>query len=227
MFPGRAEIRPTMKRENASFLLGGIFFGFVLGTLFAHYFLQVPPSAALQGGMTAPVNPSDPMGSAAPAAGGASPAGTPPPGGEQTMQQVQQEIASLRKALEANPKDAGVLGRMGDLYYDAGMFDKARDYYTQSLESDPRNPNISTDLGICFHRLGQPDAAIQRFRASLAIDPKHWQSWLNLGIVSLFEKQDVKTAEEAFAKVKEFNPGFQGLPQLQQALDQAKSGGKP
>jgi tetratricopeptide (TPR) repeat protein len=219
-----------MKRENASFLLGGIFFGFVLGTLFAHYFLQNPAPMAVPGGMTAPVNPSDPMGSAAPPSGGAPPpsgGGAGPAGAEQTMQQVQQEMAALRKALEANPKDAGVLGRMGNLYYDAGMFDKARDFYSQSLASDPRNPDISTDLGICFHRLGQPDAAIKQFRASLAIDSKHWQSWLNLGIVSLFEKQDVKTAEEAFAKVKELNPGFQGLPQLEQALDQAKSGAKP
>ena len=219
-----------MKRENASFLLGGMFFGFILGTLFAHYFLQGPAVPGPQAQAAAPVNPSDPMGAGASAG---SPGVSPPanggsaPASEQVMQQVQQEMASLRKALEANPKDAGVLGRLGDLYYDAGMFDKAKDFYARSLEIDPRNPNISTDLGICFHRLGQPDAAIKQFRASLAIDPRHWQSWLNLGIVSLFEKQDVRTAEGAFAKVKELNPGFQGLPQLQQALDQAKSGAKP
>jgi predicted Zn-dependent protease len=217
-----------MKRENASFLLGGIFFGFVLGTLFAHYFLQTPQTG-VQASMGAPVNPSDPTGAAGAGGGEAPPAGGggSAPGGEQMMQQVQQEMASLRKALEANPKDAKVLGRLGDLYYDAGMFDKARDYYTRSLENDPRNPNISTDLGICFHRLGQSDAAIQQFRASLAIDPKHWQSWLNLGIVSLFEKQDVKTAEESFAKVKELNPGFEGMPQLEQSLAQVKAGAKP
>jgi tetratricopeptide (TPR) repeat protein len=216
-----------MKRENASFLLGGIFFGFILGTLFAHNFLQTPGPATLQAGMSAPVNPSDPMGTASSAAGAPAAGAAANPAAEQTMQKVQQEIASLRKALEANPKDAQVLGRLGDLYYDAGMFDKARDYYSKSLENNPGNPNISTDLGICYHRLGQPDEAIKQFRASLAMDPRHWQSWLNLGIVSLFEKQDVGTAEQAFAKVKELNPGFEGLPQLQQALDQVKAGAKP
>ena len=140
---------------------------------------------------------------------------------------MHQEMETLRKALEASPTDAGLLARMGNLYYDAGMFDRARDYYTKSLETDPRNPNVSTDLGICFHRLGQPDEALKRFRASLAIDPRHWQSWLNIGVVSLFEKQDVKTAEEAFARVKELNPAFQGLPQLQQELDRVKAGAKP
>ncbi|HEV8335343.1 MAG TPA: tetratricopeptide repeat protein [Candidatus Polarisedimenticolia bacterium] len=216
-----------MKRENASFLLGGILFGFIMGTLFAHQFLKSPAPAGFSEGMAAPTNPSDPSGSA----GAAEAAGPPPAGGggqsaEQTMQRVQREMAALKKALESNPKDAAVLGRMGDLYYDAEMFDKARDFYTQSLASDPKNPNISTDLGICFQRLGQADEALRRFRESIAIDPNHWQSWLNLGIVSLFDKNDTKTAEEAFAKVRALNPGFQGLPQLQQALDQAKSGAR-
>jgi hypothetical protein len=60
----------------------------------------------------------------------------------------------------------------------------------------------------------------------LKIDPRHWQSWLNLGIVSLFDKNDVKTAEEAFAKVKELNPGFQGMPQIEQELQKIKAGAK-
>jgi tetratricopeptide (TPR) repeat protein len=184
------------------------------------------PTASLQ----APVNASDPMGSgmdAGPPAGisGAG-VGDASQSAAQTMQRVQQEIAALRQALERNPKDAKAQGRLGDLFYDAGMFDKARDYYAQSLQNEPNNPNISTDLGICYQRLGQPDEAIRQFRKSIEIEPRHWQSWLNLGIVSLFDKHDVKTAEEAFAKVQELNPGFQGLPQIQQELQKIKAGGR-
>ncbi|HEV8375267.1 MAG TPA: tetratricopeptide repeat protein [Candidatus Polarisedimenticolia bacterium] len=219
-----------MNRENASFLLGGIFFGFLVGFSVSYYVYhqgagQGPSSA----GMQAPVNPSDPMGTGS---AGAPPAGVSSGGAGQeapsmeTMQRVQSEIAALRKAIEANPKDARSLGRLGDLYYDAGMYDKARDYYTQSLQNDPKNPNTSTDLGICLQRLGKPDEALAQFRRSLEIDPRHWQSWLNVGIVSLFDKNDVKTAEEAFAKVREINPSFEGLPQIQQALEQAKSSRK-
>jgi tetratricopeptide (TPR) repeat protein len=112
---------------------------------------------------------------------------------------------------------------MGNLFYDAGMFDQARGYYARSLEVEPRNPDISTDLGVCLRELGQPDAAIERFRASIAIAPGHWQSWLNIGIVSLYDKQDLKTAEEAFARVREINPSFAGLAEMQKALDQAKA----
>jgi len=212
-----------MKRENATFLLGGIFLGFVLGTVFAHFLLRTPAPAAFQAAMPSQANAFDSMGAGNnPAAGGAGAMDGGP-----MMRQLQEKMGLLKKALEANPKDATLLGRLGDLYYDAGMFDQARDYYSKSLEIDPRNPNISTDLGICFHRLGRTEEALQRFRASLAVDPRHWQSWLNLGIVSLFENQDVKTAEEALARVKELNPTFEGLPQLQQALDRVKAGGKP
>ena len=217
-----------MKRENASFLLGGIFFGFLVGFSVAYnVYREAPTVGSVPAAMQAPANPSDPGGV------GASPMGSPAAGGgaggenpQATFQRVQQELGALREALKANPKDAKILSRLGDLYYDAGMFDKARDYYTQSLASEPKNPDVSTDLGICFQRLGQPDEALKRFRDSLAADPKHWQSWLNIGIVSLFDKNDVKTAEEAFARVKELNPTFEGLPKLQQAIDRVKAGGK-
>jgi hypothetical protein len=36
-----------------------------------------------------------------------------------------------------------------------------------------------------------------------------------VGIVSLFDKNDVKTAEEAFAKVKELNPSSKVSPQIE------------
>jgi predicted Zn-dependent protease len=220
----------AVNRENASFLLGGIFFGFLVGFSVSYFvYHQGPVSGAASAGMQAPVNPSDPMGAgSAEGAPAGAPAGGPGRGqpSMEMMQRVQSEIAALRKAIEANPKDARALARLGDLYYDAGMFDKAKDYYAQSLAIDPGNPNVSTDLGVCFQRLGRPDDALRQFRHSLEVDPRHWQSWLNVGIVSLFDKSDVKTAEEAFAKVKELNPTFEGLPQIQQSLEQAKASRK-
>jgi len=214
-----------MNRENASFLLGGIFFGFLVGFSVAYFTYHAEPVEGQRAAsMQAPVDASDPSGGGQGSTGGMPGAGQPPSGAADTMQQVQQEIAGLRQAIEQNPKDARALGRLGDLFYDAGMFDKAREYYVRSLQNDPKNPNISTDLGICYQRLGQIDEALRQFRNSLEIDPRHWQSWLNLGIVSLFDKKDVKTAEQAFAKVQELNPTYQGIAQLQQELQKAKAG---
>ena len=58
-------------------------------------------------------------------------------------------------------------------------------------------------MGICLRESGQVDEALAEFRKSLEIDPKHWQTWLNLGVVSLFDKGDAATAETAFGKVEE------------------------
>ena len=142
------------------------------------------------------------------------------------MLAIQQELAALQQALEINPNDGRVLTRLGNLYYDAGMFQKAIDLYKRSLENAPGDPNVSTDLGVCYWRVGQPDEAIKQFRASIGIKPDHWQSWLNLGVVSLHAKQDVETAKEAFDKIEELNPSFEGLPQLRQDLERVRSGGK-
>jgi cytochrome c-type biogenesis protein CcmH/NrfG len=69
--------------------------------------------------------------------------------------------------------------------------------------------------------MGMADDAIAQFRTSLSYDSKHWQTWLNLGIVSLSSKNDVKTATEAFGKVEEINPGFKDLPMLKDAIKKA------
>ena len=55
-----------MKRENASFLLGGIFFGFLVGFSVSYFvYRQEPAPGFLSDGMQAPTNPSDPTGEGA------------------------------------------------------------------------------------------------------------------------------------------------------------------
>jgi hypothetical protein len=46
---------------------------------------------------------------------------------------------------------------------------------------------------------------------------------LNLGIVALSSKKDLKTATEAFSKVEQINPGFKDLPMLKEALKKASA----
>jgi protein O-GlcNAc transferase len=96
-------------------------------------------------------------------------------------------------------------------------------YYKRALEIAPKDVDARTDMGICMYEMGMADDAIAQFRTSLSYEPKHWQTWLNLGIVALSSKNDVKTATEAFGKVEEINPGFKELPMLKDALRKAAS----
>src|SRR2546425_6632671 len=94
-------------------------------------------------------------------------------------------------------------------------------YYKRALEVRPKDVDARTDMGICLYEMGMADDAIAQFRTSLSYDSRHWQTWLNLGIVALSSKNDVKTATDAFSKVEEINPGFKDLPMLKEALKKA------
>jgi predicted Zn-dependent protease len=209
-----------MNKDQLQFLVSGILFGFLLGYVIAYAVHEpkvvaqaAPVPAAGNIGMGQSVPPAADRGGA-PAGGG---------GSEQMMATVFQEISSLKEAIQKNPKDARSLIRLANMYHDARKYEEAVQYYKKGLEVTPKDADARTDMGICLYEMGMADDAIAQFRTSLSYDPKHWQSWLNLGIVALSSKNDVKTASEAFAKVEELNPNFKDLPMLKDAVKKASS----
>ncbi|HEU4401711.1 MAG TPA: tetratricopeptide repeat protein [Candidatus Polarisedimenticolia bacterium] len=212
-----------MNKDQLQFLLSGILFGFLVGYIIAY---AVHEPRVVQS--ATPVPAAGNLGMSG--AGGATSAGQPAapeggtasgPGGEQMMAQVFQEVTALKSAIEKNPKDAAALVRLANMYHDAGKYQDAVTYYKKALEIHPEDADVRTDMGICLRELGMSDDALAQFRTSLSYSPKHWQTWLNLGIVALFDKQDLALAGEAFAKVEEYNPNFKDLPLLKEALKKA------
>ena len=208
-----------MNKDQLQFLVSGILFGFLLGYVIAFAVHEpklvqqaAPVPAAGNMGMGQSVPPPADQGGR----GGGS-------GNEQMMATVFQEISSLKTAIEKNPKDAASLIRLANMYHDARKFEEAVQYYKKGLEVTPKDVDARTDMGICMYEMGMADDAIAQFRTSLSYDSRHWQSWLNLGIVALSSKNDVKTATDAFSKVEEINPGFKDLPMLKDALKKASS----
>lgn len=207
-----------MNKDQLQFLVSGILFGFLLGYVIA-YAVHEPKVVAQAAPVPAAGNIG--MGQSVPPA--ADQGGAPGGGSEQMMATVFQEISSLKDAIQKNPKDARSLIRLANMYHDARKYEEAVQYYKKGLEVTPKDADARTDMGICLYEMGMADDAIAQFRTSLSYDPRHWQSWLNLGIVALSSKNDVKTATEAFAKVEELNPTFKDLPMLKDALKKASS----
>lgn len=220
-----------MTREQWRFLVSGILFGFLVGYVVAwgvsvprvkHEAAPVPEAGNL--GMTGAVI--GPGAGAGSAGGDATSQASGPEGGagrEDLMARVFQEIASLRETLQKNPRDVTALVRLANFYQDAGKFDEAIEYYRRALKEDATLVDARTDLGICLREMGKPDEAIAEFRLSLNTDPRHWQTWLNLGIVSLFDKHDLETAAAAFGKVEELNPQYPGLAELKEEVRKARN----
>ncbi len=212
-----------MNKDQAIFMVSGILFGVLLGGMIV-YGIKTP--TVVQQAAPVPAAGNMGMGQSVPQTDGA-PAGdsggAPGGGSEKMMAQVFQEITALKAAIEKDPKDIQALIRLANMYHDARKFEEAVQYYKKALAVAPKDVDARTDMGICLYEMGMADDAIAQFRTSLSYDSKHWQTWLNLGIVALSSKNDVKTATEAFGKVEKINPGFKDLPMLKDALRKAST----
>jgi Flp pilus assembly protein TadD len=210
-----------MNKDQLQFLVSGILFGFLLGYVIAY---AVHEPKVVQQAAAVPAAGNMGMGQSVPAVAGQDQgAGAAGGGNEKMMAAVFQEIKGLKAAIDQNPKDAVSLIRLANMYHDARKYEEAVQYYKKGLEVTPKDVDARTDMGICLYEMGMADDAIAQFRTSLSYDSRHWQTWLNLGIVALSSKNDVKTATDAFSKVEEINPGFKDLPMLKDALKKAAS----
>jgi tetratricopeptide (TPR) repeat protein len=109
------------------------------------------------------------------------------------------------------------------MYFDAGRYQEAANWYEQALKLRPKDVNVSTDLGIAYYYMNDPDRALGQFDRSLEIDPKHAKTLLNIGIVRAFGKQDMKGAAEVWQKILVVAPGSEEAQAAKQALDGLRS----
>jgi tetratricopeptide (TPR) repeat protein len=112
--------------------------------------------------------------------------------------------------------------QIGNLYYDAGEYGKAVDYYQRSLKIRPRDPNVETDLATCFHYLGQEDRALEVLDNVLRYNPGFTQAKFNKGIVLIEGKKDVKNGIAVWEDLLRSDPNYSQREQLQQRIRQLK-----
>ena len=191
-----------MSKDSLVVGVAGVFFGLLVGWIIG----------SQQGtGRPAPPPP--------PAAAAASPGG-----GQQAPPPLDESRASAMKVTaQQNPSDAATRVELGNMYFDAGRFPEAVDWYQQALKINPKDINVSTDLGISFYYMNDPDKALAQFERSLAIDPAHAKTLLNVGIVRAFGKQDLKGAAEVWQKILDVAPSSEEARAARQALDGVRS----
>jgi hypothetical protein len=224
-----------MNKDHVRFLVSGIVFGFLVGYIVAYGLYEprvksiadpVPAAgnAGMSGGGAVGMQAGMPGGAPAgmPPGGGAPAMGGGAPGSQEMMEKVFAQVAALKDEIQKHPKDADAIVKLANFFQDAGKFDGAVEWYKKALEVRPNDVNARTDMGICLREMGKPDEALAEFRRSVGIDPKHWQSWLNIAVVSLFDKGDPATAASALGKVEELNPSYQDLPNLKEEVRKAR-----
>jgi cytochrome c-type biogenesis protein CcmH/NrfG len=186
-----------VSKESTVVGIAGVFFGVLVGWIIG----------AQQGG---------PRVAPAPAAAAAA---APAAGNQQAAPVLDEARASaLKTTAQQNPSDASTRVDLGNMYFDAGRYADAVDWYQQALKIQPNSVNVSTDLGIAYYYMNDPDKALAQFDRSLAIQPNHAKTLLNIGIVRAFGKQDLKGAAEVWQKVVDVAPSSEEGRAARQAL---------
>ena len=127
--------------------------------------------------------------------------------------------------LEANPKDASIATKIGNLYDDAKMYPKAIQYYEKSVKLSPENPDVLTDLGTAYFYNGNPDQALKDFDRALKVRPNYAQTLFNMGIVKWQGKNDIKGAVASLEPVAADESGLSREAESSGTADTGASAG--
>ena len=188
-----------MKRDTVVFTVCGFVLGLVIGS-----FLIGPHLGSTSLG---------PSGGVANAAEPA-PAGTPP---MSQMNAVRERLAALKATLEKEPRNAGALVQLGNMYMDAAKYPQAAEYLERAL-AVREDPTVRTDLGICYKQDGQLDKAADAFARAASEAPDQWQALYNEAIV-LGDLQRWSDARAVAAKLSAMRPNDPQVAQLVQAIE--------
>ena len=187
-----------MKSESIAYAVAGILFGLIAGWIIGSQQARLRPGEPAAPSTQAAAAPQAPL-------------------------LDENKVNAFRSVAEREPANAAPRVQLGNLYFDAERYDEAAKWYEEAIKLAPNDVDVSTDLGVAYYYTNQPDRAIQQLDRSLKIDPKHTKTWLNLGIVRAFGKQDLPGAEAAWQQVLQIAPDSPEGQAARRALDSLRS----
>jgi tetratricopeptide (TPR) repeat protein len=147
----------------------------------------------------------------------------------------------LNRVHEKNPKDFNTIISLGNLYLDIAQnnadsddleakgqnnknIGKSREFYQKALEIKPNETDVQTDLGITYLLENPPqnDKAIAEFQKSLKSNPKDERALENI-IRAFINAGKTKEAEEFLSKLRQLNPNYESLNELDTKLTEKKN----
>jgi len=133
------------------------------------------------------------------------------------------QISQLKKRLENDPENFGILVNLGNNYYDLNNPEEAVKYYELALRIQPDSPEVMVDCGTMYREMGQIDKSLEMFTGATELAPDLPQAFYNLGAVLYSEKNDPAGAVEVWQGFLKNNPSIS--PELkkffQEKIDQA------
>lgn len=121
--------------------------------------------------------------------------------GSELLSRVELEPArgSLERALELRPKDAKVLGLLGQAYYRLGRYDDAGNAWQQLVDDNPAEASARVNLALARLKARRYLDAAKQLEIALDLNPEHKKAMGYLGL-ALLEAGEVERAREWFKK---------------------------
>ena len=103
--------------------------------------------------------------------------------------------ASLERALSLRPKDAKVLGLLGQAYYRLSRFDDAGVVWQRLVDDNPVEPAARVNLGLARLKAKRYPEAAKQLEIALDLNPEHKKAMGYLGLALLESGQPSKARE--------------------------------
>lgn len=96
--------------------------------------------------------------------------------------------------------------KIGDMYYDLGLYGEAVEEYKKSIKLRPTFIDILTKIGIAYREKGLYNEAIREFMKAKEINPKYIPARVNLGI-TYYMKGFIDMAVSEWTEALKVSPG--------------------
>jgi len=117
----------------------------------------------------------------------------------------QNELSFLEQWVRSDPQSAKAHHGLGQFYYGAQQFDRAREEFERAVMLQPNYPSALNNLGSMLLLIDQPEAAAHQFRQAIQFDPDHALAHNNLARI-LEESGDLDQAESLYLRSLEIDP---------------------
>lgn len=133
------------------------------------------------------------------------------------MEEIDNAIVVLKKAMEVDPGDVGVHNNLGWAYYKKGELGDAENEFRTVLTLDTDMVQAHNAIGIIYNNKGLYNEAIKEFQAVITLKSDYAEAYKNLGLIYNY-RGDVKNAISHLNETLRLSPNQQDADKIRLIL---------
>jgi len=139
------------------------------------------------------------------------------------MGQHDNSIEILRKGLKNNPKNIGLLSKLGIMLVVVDKTEEAIDILQRCIKRDDKNPEYFNYLGVAHQKSENLQLALENYKRAIALDSNFALPWNNMGSLYMTEFVRAKNKKELQRALDCFNTALAFDPNLIAAVNGKKA----